>query len=75
MIQALRDSLTVLQLEIDNYPSHTRTAAADLEGHKATIIKSISAHESIISPLRKLSSYLLGPCDHFYAPLVFKSSL
>ena len=58
-IQALRDSLTVLQLEIDNYPSDTRTAAADLQGHKTAIIKSISAHESIISPLRKLPPELL----------------
>jgi hypothetical protein len=58
-IQALRDSLTVLQLEIDNYLSDPRTAATDLEGHKAAIIKSISAHESIISPLRKLPPELL----------------
>ena len=82
MIQALH-----LQLEIDNYPSDPKTAAAtDLEGHKASIIKSISAHESIISPLRKFppellqvifQRNLLGPChrDHFYAPVVFKSSL
>ena len=58
-IQALQDSLPVLQLEIDNYPSDPRTAAADLEGHKTTIIKNISAHESIISPLRKLPPELL----------------
>ena len=61
MIQALQNSLTVLQLEIDNYPTDPRTQAAstDLEGHKTTIIKSISAHESIISPLRKLPPELL----------------
>ena len=61
MIQDLQDSLTVLQLEIDNYPTDPRTQAAstDLEGHKTTIIKSISAHESIISPLRKLPPELL----------------
>ena len=58
-IQALQDSLTVLQLEIDNYLSDPRTAATDLESHKAAIIKSISAHESIISPLRKLPPELL----------------
>lgn len=58
-IQALQDSLTVLQLEIDNYLSDLRTAATDLESHKAAIIKSISAHESIISPLRKLPPELL----------------
>ena len=48
MIQVMWDLLTVLQLEID---SHSSDAAINLECHKA---KSITAHNSIVSPLRKV---------------------
>ncbi|KIM45499.1 hypothetical protein M413DRAFT_24692 [Hebeloma cylindrosporum] len=56
-IQALRDSLPALQLEIDNHASHP--GSLTLEDRKATIIKDIAAHEAIISPWRKLPSDIL----------------
>ena len=82
-IQVMRDLLTVLQLEID---SHSSDAAINLECHKVTIIKSITAHNSIVSPLRKVPSDFLqvifqkkywdpATTSKFYPPFVFKPGL
>ena len=57
-IQAMRGEITALQLQIDNYSSHLGSINT-LQDRKATIIKDITAHESIISPLRKLPPELL----------------
>jgi len=60
IIQAMRDSLIALGLDYLYDPS----AAASLDGHKATIIKRMAAHQSIISPLRKLPPELLQVIFH-----------
>ena len=57
-IQAMRGEITALELETNNYSSHPGSVTT-LEDRKATVIKSITAHESIISPLRKLPPELL----------------
>lgn len=58
MIQDMRGEIIALQLEIDNQSSHPRSVTT-LEDRKATILKSITAHKSIISPLRRLPPELL----------------
>ncbi|KIM39627.1 hypothetical protein M413DRAFT_12176 [Hebeloma cylindrosporum] len=55
-IQAMRDSLAVLQSMSLADP---KGAATNLEGQKSMLLKSIAAHELIISPLRKLPTELL----------------
>ena len=59
-IQAIRREITAVKLEIGKYSSywHLRNATT-LEDHDPAIIKNITAHESIISPLRKLPTELL----------------
>ena len=57
-IKAMRGEITALKLEIDKYSSHSRSVTT-LEDRKATIIRNITAHASIISPLRKLPTELL----------------
>jgi len=57
-IQAMRGEITALQLQIDNYSCHLGSITT-LQDRKATLIKDITAHESVISPLRKLPPELL----------------
>jgi hypothetical protein len=57
-IQSMRGEITALKLEIDSYSSHPRSVAT-LEDRKATTIRNITAHESIISPWRRLPPELL----------------
>ena len=58
IIQSMRGEITTLRLEIDNYSSHPQSVTT-LEDRKATIIRNITAHESIISPLCRLPPELL----------------
>jgi len=57
-IKAMRGEIIALKLKIDNYSSYSRSVNT-LEDRKATIIRNITAHESIISPLRRLPPELL----------------
>jgi len=54
----MRGEIIALKLKIDRYSSHSRSVNT-LEDRKATIIRNITAHESIISPLRRLPPELL----------------
>ena len=58
IIQSMQGEITTLRLEIDNYSSHPQSVTT-LEDLKATIIRNITAHKSIISPLCRLPPELL----------------